>query len=148
MFTIAEIKELIQAVDQSSINHFEWNHQGAKLVIAKNPNLPQGQPAAEPARFNPAPRETAAPVITETAQSAFVEILSPTVGTFYAAPEPGAAPFITIGGKVEADTVVCILEAMKLFNDVSAGVTGEIVEVLAKDGDFVEYGQPLFLVKP
>jgi len=70
------------------------------------------------------------------------------VGTFYAASEPGADPFVKPGQKVMANTVVCVLEAMKLFNEIEAGITGEIVEVLCKDGEFVEYGQPLFLVKP
>ncbi|TWH45805.1 acetyl-CoA carboxylase biotin carboxyl carrier protein [Sporomusa sp. KB1] len=149
MFTIAEIKELIKAVEQSSISHFEWNNEGSKLVIAKNSALPeQLQPAAVPASANPISQKTAKPPTPEPEETVFCEIISPTVGTFYAAAEPGAAPFVTIGDRVEPDTIVCILEAMKLFNEVAAGVTGEVVKVLVKDGDFVEYGQPLFLVKP
>ena len=147
MVTIDEIKELIKAVDQSSIGHLEWNNQGAKLVITKNPGMTQVQPATVPASPGTALRESVETVAV-AGETAFCEILSPTVGTFYATPEPGAAPFVTIGDRVEAGTVVCTLEAMKLFNEVSADVIGEVVKVLVKDGDFVEYGQPLFVVKP
>lgn len=75
------------------------------------------------------------------------EIVSPMVGTFYRAPGEGEAPFVKVGEKVEKSTVVCILEAMKLFNEVEADIDGEIVEVLVENGQLVEYGQPLFLVK-
>ncbi|MBP2637327.1 MAG: acetyl-CoA carboxylase, biotin carboxyl carrier protein [Firmicutes bacterium] len=148
MFTIEEIKELIKAVDQSSIGHMEWCSDGTKLVISKNAACPQEQPATVPSQSKPALLAEVQQTTTEKTQAVFVEILASTVGTFYAAPEPGAAPFITIGDKVAEGTVVCILEAMKLFNEVHSTVTGEVVEILVKDGDFVEYGQPLFLVKP
>lgn len=69
------------------------------------------------------------------------------VGTFYQSPSPDADPYVKVGSKVQKNTVVCIIEAMKLFNEIEAEVDGEIVEVLVKDGQLVEYGQPLFLVK-
>jgi len=147
MFTIDEIKELIKAVDQSSIGHLEWNNQGAKLVITKNSGMTKMQPATVPASSGTVLRKSVETVAV-AGETAFCEVLSPSVGTFYAAAEPGAAPFVTIGDSVESDTVVCTLEAMKLFNEVAAGVTGEVVKILVKDGDFVEYGQPLFVVKP
>ena len=75
------------------------------------------------------------------------KIVAPLVGTFYSTAEPGADPFVKIGQKVSLDTIVCVLESMKLFSEVEAGTTGEIVEILVKDGEFVEYGQPLFLVR-
>ncbi|MBT2737284.1 acetyl-CoA carboxylase biotin carboxyl carrier protein [Bacillus sp. ISL-7] len=75
------------------------------------------------------------------------KIVSPMVGTFYRAPGVDAAPFVKIGDKVEKSTMVCILEAMKLFNEIEAEMDGEIVEVLVENGQLVEYGQPLFLVK-
>lgn len=148
MFTIAEIKELIKAVDQSSVSHFELHNEGAKLVIAKNSAMSEEKPLVVPASTEPVAQEPVKQASTEERKTEFSEILSSTVGTFYAATEPGAKPFVAIGDRVEPGTVVCILEAMKLFNEVPAGVSGEIVEVLVKDGDFVEYGQPLFLVKP
>lgn len=76
------------------------------------------------------------------------KITSPMVGTFYAAPNPDADPYVTIGSKVKENTVVCIVEAMKLFNEIEAEVKGEIVDILVENGQLVEYGQPLFLVKP
>ena len=69
------------------------------------------------------------------------------VGTFYAAPSPEDAPYVQVGDQVQPSTVVCIVEAMKLFNEIEAEVSGEIVEVLVEDGQLVEYGQPLFYVK-
>ena len=75
------------------------------------------------------------------------EITAPMVGTFYAAPAPDAEPYVKVGSKVKKDTVVCIVEAMKLFNEIEAEVEGEIVEILVENGQLVEYGQPLFLVK-
>src|SRR5699024_418572 len=75
------------------------------------------------------------------------EIVSPMVGTLYSAPSPESDAYVKAGSKVETDTVVCIVEAMKLFNEIEAEVTGEIVEILVEDGELVEYGQPLFRVK-
>ena len=69
------------------------------------------------------------------------------VGTFYQAPSPESDPYVKVGTHIEPDTIVCIVEAMKLFNEIEADVEGEIVEVLVEDGQLVEYGQPLFLVK-
>ena len=76
-----------------------------------------------------------------------VSIKSPTVGTFYEAPSPGDPPFVTVGSKVAQDSVVCIIEAMKVFNQITADVNGTITELLVKNGDAVEFGQPLFRVR-
>lgn len=77
-----------------------------------------------------------------------ITINSPTVGTFYSAATPDDAPFVSIGAKVSPETVVCIVEAMKVFNQIPAEVSGTIVEILVKNGDSVEFGQPLFRVRP
>ena len=77
-----------------------------------------------------------------------IEITSPTVGTFYSSPTPDDPPFVKIGSKVSSDTIVCIVEAMKVFNQIPAEVSGTITEVLVKNGDPVEFGQPLFRVRP
>ncbi|MDP4156974.1 MAG: acetyl-CoA carboxylase biotin carboxyl carrier protein, partial [Bacillota bacterium] len=101
----------------------------------------------------PAPKQEIAAIETKVEESNQVDtsdlhkITSPMVGTFYASPSPDADAYVKVGSKVSKDSIVCIVEAMKLFNEIEAEVNGEIVEVLAKDGQLVEYGQPLFLVK-
>lgn len=108
---------------------------GAPVAVAvPQPMMPAVQPAAAPAEA-PQPGEH------------IVEITAPIVGTFYSAPDPKAPPFVKVGSAVTPNTVVCVLEAMKLFTEVEAMVEGEITEVLVKDGEFVEFGQPLFKVK-
>ena len=84
---------------------------------------------------------------TATEDTSLHKIVSPMVGTFYRAPAPDTDPYVQVGDRVQENTVVCIVEAMKLMNEIEAEVTGEIVEVLAENGQLVEYGQPLFLVK-
>src|SRR5690606_6025000 len=112
---------------------------------------PAPAPAAEPAKpaqeEAPAAKESAAPAAVDTEDPSLHKITSPMVGTFYQAPSPDAAPYVKKGDKVTPETIVCIVEAMKLFNEIEAEVSGEIVEVLVEDGQLVEYGQPLFLVK-
>lgn len=146
MFTITEIKEIIKMVAESPVQHFALEQGNTKIVIDRvsaNQSSPIAIPAAaEQITLKPNQEQK----VEQPAE--FQSILSSSVGTFYAASEPGADPFVKPGQKVTVNTVVCVLEAMKLFNEIEAGVTGEIVEVLCKDGEFVEYGQPLFLVKP
>lgn len=77
-----------------------------------------------------------------------VAIESPMVGTFYSAPSPGQPPYISVGSEVSSETVVCIVEAMKVFNEIKAEVTGRVEKILVKNGDSVEFGQKIFLVKP
>ena len=107
--------------------------------------------APVPAPAAPTPAAPAAPAAAEpaaTPDDGSVEITSPTVGTFYTSPSPDEPAFVDVGSKVKPDTVVCIVEAMKVFNQIPADVSGEITKLLVKDGDPVEYGQPLFKVKP
>jgi len=146
MFTITEIKEIIKMVTESPVQHFALEQGNTKIVIDRvsaNQSSPITVPAAAE-QINLKPNQEQK--VEHPAE--FQPILSSSVGTFYAASEPGADPFVKPGQRVMANTVVCVLEAMKLFNEIEAGITGDIVEVLCKDGEFVEYGQPLFLVKP
>lgn len=166
---IQEIREIIKLVDQSSIDEFSYEFDGVKVKMKKNSSNP-AQPAAvqsktveepvqapAPAAPKQAPAVEAAPteqpVQTEAAESSSAsnedlhKILSPMVGTFYQSPSPEEEAYVAVGTKVSADQVVCIVEAMKLFNEIEAEVDGEIAEILVKDGQLVEYGQPLFLVK-
>lgn len=153
MLKAHELREIIKLVeDSSSISKFKYEHESTKLVITKKevqaqPILKSEVPA-ELVKKNEQPllltvqatEEKMVP--TENTQI----IVSPMVGTFYSAPEPGAEPFVKMGQEIKVETIVCVLEAMKLFNEIEAGVGGTIVEVLVKDGQMVEYGQPLFKV--
>ena len=139
MLNLAEIQALIKTLDNSSIEKFEYECDEYRLSLKKGSSTV----AVKKAQAEPAVAEEAA----DADEKELIEITAPMVGTFYSATEPGAEPFVKVGSKIDADSVICILEAMKLFTEVEADVSGEIVEILAKDGDLVEYGQPLFSVK-
>lgn len=169
MLKIQEIREMIKLIDQSSIEEFVYEHDGTKVHM-KKPSAAVPVEAVVKTVVEPAPKvvvKEEAPQAPAKAASAVQEvkqeekpkqetanaenlhkITSPMVGTFYAAPSPDAPPYVKVGDKIKADTVVCIIEAMKLFNEIEAEVNGEIVEILVQNGQLVEYGQPLFLVKP
>ena len=139
MLNLAEIQALIKTLDNSSIEKFEYECDEYRLSLKKGSSTV----AVKKAQAEPAVEEEAA----DADEKELIEITAPMVGTFYSATEPGAEPFVKVGSKIDADSIICILEAMKLFTEVEADVSGEIVEILAKDGDLVEYGQPLFSVK-
>ncbi|MEK5007013.1 acetyl-CoA carboxylase biotin carboxyl carrier protein [Bacillus sp. FSL K6-3312] len=156
MLKIEEIHELIKLIDESTIDEFTYENEGAKIKLKKNKEVVQQVAApvapvqAAPAQQAPkaqAPAQTEAPAQEVAASENLHKITSPMVGTFYASSSPEADPYVTSGSKVKENTVVCIVEAMKLFNEIEAEVKGEIVEVLADNGQLVEFGQPLFLVK-
>lgn len=168
MLKVQEVRELIKLVDQSSIDEFVYENDGSKIKMKKStagtvvqttvpaatqvaPVVQQTAPvSAVPSQQAPEVKpEPAAPVEKTQADTADLhKITSPMVGTFYGSPTPDADAYVKAGSKVTKDSIVCIVEAMKLFNEIEAEVTGEIVEVLVKNGQLVEYGQPLFLVKP
>lgn len=167
MLKMHEIREIIKLIDQSGVSHFELDNEGAKLLIRKENN----QSVAQQIVREVTPIITAAPVMVEQPISVqtevkaapkaddneivavveedqgLIKITSPMVGTFYEAPNPNAKPFVAVGDSVDKNTVVCIVEAMKLFNEIEAEVKGKIAKVLVENGQLVEYGQPLFLVK-
>jgi acetyl-CoA carboxylase biotin carboxyl carrier protein len=161
MFKMSEIKELIKLIDQSSLQELEIENEGSRLLIRK-PNKTeslfvntapqhaymQAYPtAAVPYAPSLEPHLSSSNVTKET-DTTLHTIVSPMVGTFYQSSSPGSAPFVSVGAKVGVKTAVCIIEAMKLMNEIEAEVNGEIVEILVENGQLVEYGQPLFLVKP
>ncbi|MFE7060963.1 acetyl-CoA carboxylase biotin carboxyl carrier protein [Sutcliffiella sp. NPDC057660] len=163
MLKIQEIREIIKLIDQSNIDEFLYEHEGSKIKLKKQKEQmmvsapvaaqPQAVQAAAPVAAAPAAVEVKAETPAAVKETPKVEdenlhkITSPMVGTFYASPTPDAAAYVQAGDKVGENSVVCIVEAMKLFNEIEAEVKGEIVEVLADNGQLVEYGQPLFLVK-
>ncbi|WP_221174092.1 biotin/lipoyl-containing protein [Selenomonas sp. AB3002] len=136
MISIEEIKDLMKTLDASSLQRLEIKNGDCSLTIEKG-NRGKAMVAAPSAQRGK----------QEIRSGAMVEIKAPMVGTFYAAADPEAEPFVEVGSAVNPDTVVCVLEAMKLFTEVTADCGGEIAEILVKNGDFVEYGQPLFRVK-
>lgn len=177
MFKIQEIREMIKLVDESTIECLEivegdssiflrrnlminpaviQENKPIKLAIPPSAKAPALEAATTTREIKQASIQAAVTKeSTETVQSTpkyeenenLLKIVSPMVGTFYNAPAVDALPFVKIGDKVDKTTVVCILEAMKLFNEIEAEMNGEIVEVLVENGQLVEYGQPLFLVK-
>jgi acetyl-CoA carboxylase biotin carboxyl carrier protein len=174
MYKISELRELIKLLDQTSIHSIEIENEHGKLAI-KKPKLAEPVIVSAPPTMmpNPAlipqpaysvpqvPAVGFAPVVPaaslEAPASAPAEvaeddsnlhkIVSPMVGTFYCKPSPDNPEYVNVGDRVTADKVVCILEAMKLMNELKAEVDGEIVKILVSDGQIVEFGQPLFLVK-
>ncbi|WP_406944373.1 acetyl-CoA carboxylase biotin carboxyl carrier protein [Halobacillus sp. SY10] len=167
MLKVQEIREIIKLIDQSNIDEFSYEANGTKVHMKK----PQGEVVSQPVKVQ---QPVQAPPKTEPKQEAVeqapkqeakedtaekeapkaqgnadydAEVKSPMVGTFYASPSPEEDVYVKVGDTVKEDSVVCIVEAMKLFNEIEAEVSGEIVEILVKDGELVEYGQPLFRVK-
>lgn len=164
-----EIQDLIKFVAKSGVSEVEIENKDFKITIKTPPHkkgkqiieaqpviqmqAPVQQAAPVAAAPAPAPVAAAAPAAAPEKEAAnddskYVSIKSPMIGTFYRKPSPDKPAFINVGDDVSANTVVCTIEAMKLFNEIEAEITGKIVKVLVDDGDPVEYDQPLFLVDP
>lgn len=160
---LEELRKVVELIDRYGFTDFEIEREGVHIRLRRelSPQIIQAAPVAVPApAARPAetalPAAPAAPAATEAKASAAPAaapaealhiITSPIVGTFYRSPSPEAGPFVNIGSRVTPDTVVCIIEAMKLMNEIQAETSGEIVEILVENGQPVEYGQPLFGVK-
>lgn len=153
---IKQIKEVIDLMKKAELTDFEIEDKGFKLRLQRDAKggqivaaAPQFVAAAAPvAAPAPVSAPAAAVAAAPAADAANIKtITSPMVGTFYAASSPDAAPFAAPGTIVKADSVVCIVEAMKVMNEVQAEIAGTIVEVLIANGTSVEFGQPLFKVK-
>ena len=155
MLDIDKIQKLIEVMVKNDLVEVSLR-DGDMEVNLRRPNAPGGG-CAEPIAVTTAPpvaQNNQATVATdpgappeEDSKADLVEIKSPMVGTFYASPEPEAPPFINPGAKVMPSTVVCLLEAMKVFSEIKAEVTGTVERILVKNAESVEYGQPLFLVR-
>ncbi|MBC2193196.1 acetyl-CoA carboxylase biotin carboxyl carrier protein [Listeria sp. FSL L7-0229] len=154
MLSIDEIKQLIELIDESTLDEFELETKDSKILLKKNKTVVaqavQETAVVAPVQAAPvAPVQAAAPQVeVSAAEDANLEVItSPMVGTFYASASPEDANFVSVGSKVSAQSVVCIVEAMKLFNEITADIDGEIAEVLVSSGELVEFGQPLFKVR-
>ena len=140
---------------RSDISEFEFEEDGFKLRLSsKSAELPQiiqatAAPAALPtsAPAAPAPTTAAAAPAPNVEEKGISLVKSPMVGTFYAAASPESASFTKVGAKVSSESIVCIIEAMKVMNEIQAEISGTITEILVENGEAVEYGQPLFKVK-
>ena len=153
MINVRELQEVVSLMNESGIQKLHIEHEGTKVVIDKA-RIPLEDQAVTEVKTEEVQAKAAAteqaPQDSLSVNSADInekQILSPMVGTFYAKPEADADPFIQVGQIIERKDVVCVIEAMKLFNEVDAGMEGEVLEILVKDGDVVEFGQPLFTVK-
>ena len=158
---LKDIQNLINFVAKSGASEVKLEMEDVKITIKTGqgktettilqqaplavPQVPVAVPAAEQAA-PAAPAEKAAPAKDDT--SSYIEIKSPIIGTFYRKPSPDKPVFVEVGDSVTPESVVCIVEAMKLFNEIEAEVTGKIVKILVEDGTPIEFGQPLFLVDP
>ena len=158
-----ELKELIEFLIEKDIAEFELERGDVKMRMRRG-GEPVVHVAGEP-RYYPAPAVPVVPVTSALEAAALVAaapavpkepvpeaglhaVKSPIVGTFYEAPSPGAPPFVKVGDTVEEGQVLCIVEAMKLLNEIEVDVSGEIVKKLVTNGQPIEYGQELFLVRP
>lgn len=146
MYNIDEIKEFIAVLENSSLSVLELqNENGSKIRLEKPQVAVQAAPVVQAA---PAPQSApaqTAPTAAPVADSGKT-INAPIVGVFYAAPSPDAQPYVSVGKQVKKGDTVCIIEAMKCMNEIQAEEDGEIAEILVKDGELVEYGQPLFKI--
>ena len=145
---VKRIQELIKILENSNVNEIEVGYIfGRKIRISKSSNNVVVQTTTDTA-----PKNTPAPVTQQTPEETrpanTVAIKSPIVGTFYRAPSPDASAYVEIGDIVKPGQVVCIVEAMKLMNEIESDVSGKIVKILVKNEDPVEYNQELFLVEP
>lgn len=159
----SELRDLLTVINQTDIAEFTLKSGDFELVVRKG--IQPGEATATPASsVDPTvslapipslPSASAAPIVVSSTPTPpprstekFVEIVSPMVGTFYRSPAPDEAPFVNVGDRVRNGQTVCIIEAMKLMNEIEAEVSGEIVEVLVQNGEPVEFGQPLMRVNP
>lgn len=153
-----EIRDLIDFISATGLNEVKIETEELKLSIKREPDVQNRiveasvAPAAAPAPVAAAPANptpTAAPAPAEaSASSKYVEVKSPMIGTFYRSPNPDSPSFVNVGDKIEKGQSVCIIEAMKLFNEIESEVSGTIVKVVAENASPVEYDQVLFLVDP
>ncbi|WP_339905082.1 acetyl-CoA carboxylase biotin carboxyl carrier protein [uncultured Cyclobacterium sp.] len=147
-----EIQELIDFISNSGLAEVKIETDEFKLSIKKNSEVQAVAPAASPApQAAQAPVQPSAPAPAESSSAPadnLLEVKSPMIGTFYRSPNPDAEFFVNVGDSIQKGQSVCIIEAMKLFNEVESEVSGKIVKILVDDASPVEYDQPLFLVEP
>ena len=165
MIDLRYVKKLIDILDESTVDSIEISSdKGMKIRISKSPTgrgamqvaqptvmAPMMAPPMLPGPGQPTPAEGTPAIDSPAApepKGGGNEVKSPMVGTFYSAPEPGAKPYVSVGSRVSKGQILCIIEAMKIMNEIESEVAGVVTEVLASDAQPVEYGQPLFRIDP
>lgn len=147
-----DVERIVRLLEASQFDELHLELEGLKLDLRRRGAGPTesravaSAPALAPAVAAAAPK--APSPATVAPQSGLIEVKAPMLGTFFLSPKPGAEPFVCVGSEVNADTVIGIVEVMKLMNSVSAGVSGEVVEIVAPDAQLVEYDQVLIRVRP
>ncbi|MES2763693.1 MAG: acetyl-CoA carboxylase biotin carboxyl carrier protein [Bacteroidota bacterium] len=158
---LTEIQDLIKFVSKSGVNEVELETKEIKIVIKTGKQAAPVVYQAAPTQITTAPAQVVAAPVANTAETTtpvantaastdakYVTIKSPMIGTFYRSSGPDKGPFVNVGDDIDTGKPVCIIEAMKLFNEIESEVKGKIVKVLVNDATPVEYDQPLFLVDP
>jgi acetyl-CoA carboxylase biotin carboxyl carrier protein len=167
MIDLAFIESLIRALDESSLDSLELERGGTRVRLSKSPSSASGAPqnlgqaapgpsvasqfgAVESPSSAPVQNLSAVPAPEEVVDESqgLIEVTSPMVGTFYASPAPDADPYVEVGQRIGEGTVLCIIEAMKLMNELESEVTGTVAKIMAENAQPVEYGQVLFLIDP
>jgi len=150
-----EIRDLIDFIAETGLNEVNIETEELKLSVKRNADVAQVAAAPAPVAIQTPVAATPAPTASPAAESAatsengnYVEVKSPMIGTFYRSANPESAPFVNVGDTITAGQTVCIVEAMKLFNEIETEVSGTIVKMLVDNSTPVEYDQPLFLVDP
>jgi acetyl-CoA carboxylase biotin carboxyl carrier protein len=143
-----DVREILRLIDESKLDELRIETPEFKLHVLRGGRVAPPEPAAREERAERAPEATAAAAVPATAAANGASTIeAPMLGTFYRAEAPGATPFVEVGTEVDAETVVCLIEVMKMMNSIQAGVAGTIVEVCAENAQLVEYGDPLFRVQ-
>jgi acetyl-CoA carboxylase biotin carboxyl carrier protein len=144
--TAKDVAEIIRILEESTFDQLTLEMDGVKLSLQRGSRLAQVADSTPDA--SPPPNSPLQPVAKPPSEPGLVEITAPLLGIFYAAPKPGEPPFVEVGSKVAAETVVGIIEVMKLMHTVCAGVEGEVAEILVANGGAIEYGEVLMRVRP
>ena len=155
MIDLRYLKKLVEMLDQSSVDSIELSSdKGVKIRISKTPQQRGAVQVAAPVAMPqmvaaaPAAASSAAPAKAEPAKSNLLEVKSPMVGTFYGAPEPGAKSYVAVGDRITKGQILCIIEAMKIMNEIESEFDGVVKELTAENAHPVEYGQVLFRIDP
>jgi acetyl-CoA carboxylase biotin carboxyl carrier protein len=150
---LSYIRKIIKLVENSGVDEVEIEEEGKKIRVARHRTdsvqyqIPSNQ-AFSPQALNPPSDSRPAAEVPSAPKVTYHEVKSPIVGTFYRAPAPDAEPYVEVGQEINSGTVLCIVEAMKLMNEIESDISGKVVKIMVENGTPVEYNQVLFLVEP